>query len=78
MSEPDLTHRDLHDDLIKNKIDIELIKHSIHTIETNHLAHIQDSVENLENRVEKIDNRVWAILIAIIVTGVIPILLEYI
>jgi hypothetical protein len=44
------------DDLAR---EIELIKN-------NHLAHMAEDIDRLDKRLEKMDNRVWAILILLV------------
>ena len=54
----------------------ELAK-EIETIKTNHLAHMADDIDRVENKVDKIDNRVWAILIILCGATFVPILIEF-
>lgn len=49
----------------------ELAK-EIDTIKNNHLAHMAEDIDNIEKRVEKMDGRVWAILIILVSAVVIP------
>ena len=49
----------------------ELAK-EIELIKTNHLAHMAEDIDNIEKRVEKMDGRVWAILIILVSAVVIP------
>jgi hypothetical protein len=44
----------------------------INIIKTNHLAHMAEDIDNIEKRVEKMDARVWAILIILVSAVVIP------
>ena len=46
----------------KNTADIAEIKQDIHTIKTNHLYHIEKDMNNINQRVEKMDNRIWWVL----------------
>jgi hypothetical protein len=47
-------------------------------IKENHLAHMQDDIDNIEKRLEKMDNRVWAILILLVVSVVLPAVVTFI
>ena len=55
----------------KNKDDIQDIKHSINTIKDNHLFHIEKDMEKQSKAIEKIDTRIWAVLIILVVSTVI-------
>jgi hypothetical protein len=50
----------------------------INIIKTNHLAHMAEDIDNIEKRVEKMDARVWAILIILVSAVVIPELVDLI
>jgi hypothetical protein len=49
----------------------ELAK-EIEIIKNNHLAHMAEDIDRVETKVEKMDNRVWAILILLVVAVVLP------
>jgi hypothetical protein len=53
----------------------ELAK-EIEIIKTNHLAHMAEDIDRVENKVDKIDNRIWAILIILCGATFLPILIE--
>ena len=55
----------------KNKDDIQDIKNSIDTIKNNHLHHIEKDMEKQSKAIEKIDTRIWAVLIILVVSTVI-------
>lgn len=55
----------------KNKDDITDIKNSIDTIKNNHLHHIEKDMEKQSKAIEKIDTRIWAVLIILVVSTVI-------
>jgi len=44
----------------------------IKTIKDNHLAHMAEDIDRVEKKVEKMDTRVWAILIILVAAVVIP------
>jgi hypothetical protein len=54
----------------------ELAK-EIDLIKTNHLAHMAEDIDRVENKVDKIDNRIWAILIILCGATFLPILVEF-
>lgn len=49
------------------EIDTRIIKSDISTIKNNHLKHIEKSMESMDNKIDKLDNRVWAILFSIVI-----------
>lgn len=49
----------------------ELAK-ELDVIKNNHLAHMAEDIDRLEKRVEKMDGRVWAILLLLVGAVVIP------
>ena len=51
--------------------DIKLIKE-------NHLAHMQDDIDQIEKKIEKMDTRVWAILLLLVSAVVIPALMNFV
>jgi hypothetical protein len=55
----------------------ELAK-EIEVIKTNHLAHMAEDIDRVESKVDKIDNRIWAILIILCGATFIPVLLEFV
>jgi len=44
----------------------------IKVIKENHLAHMAEDIDRVEKKVEKMDTRVWAILIILVAAVVIP------
>lgn len=49
----------------------ELAK-EIEIIKNNHLAHMEKNIDRIEKKVEKMDHRVWAILILLVSAVVVP------
>ena len=47
-------------------------------IKNNHLKHMGEDIDRIENKVEKMDNRVWAILLLLVGAVVIPAVIEFI
>lgn len=50
----------------------------VKVIKDNHLAHMQQDIDNIEKRLEKMDNRVWAILILLVGAVVLPAVVNFI
>jgi len=49
----------------------------IKTIKDNHLAHMAQDIDRIEKKVEKIDGRIWAILIILCGATFFPILIDF-
>lgn len=47
-------------------------------IKENHLAHMQDDIDNIEKKIEKMDGRVWAILLLLVGAVVLPAVVGFI
>lgn len=58
----------------KNSADIAEIKSDINTIKTNHLHHLEKDVSSLHKKIEKMDTRIWAILIMLVASGILGML----
>ena len=52
--------------LTQLEIDTRIIKADITTIKDNHLKHMADDIDSIENKMDKLDNRIYAILFAIV------------
>jgi hypothetical protein len=50
----------------------------IDSIKNNHLAHMAQDIDRIEKKVEKMDSRVWAILLLLVGAVVLPALVEFI
>jgi len=50
----------------------------IEVIKSNHLAHMAEDIDRVESKVDKIDNRIWAILIILCGATFVPLLLEFV
>jgi hypothetical protein len=57
---------------------IKELAREIEIIKDNHLAHIAEDIDRVEQRVEKIDARIWAILIILCGATFIPLLVDFI
>jgi hypothetical protein len=49
----------------------------IDAIKNNHLAHMSEDIDRIEKKVEKIDARIWAILIILCGATFVPILVDF-
>ena len=49
------------------EIDTRIIKSDISTIKNNHLQHMAQDIDRIESKLDKLDNRVWAILFSIVI-----------
>ena len=54
--------------------EIALIKKDINTIKDNHLAHIEKDIDQINKKVDKIDNRLWWLAGIIIAATVGPLI----
>ena len=50
----------------------------IELIKSNHLAHMAQDIDRIEKKVEKMDTRVWAILILLVTAVVLPAVVAFI
>ncbi len=55
---------------IEQDIEIKIIKKDIEMIRDNHLVHLQQDVRRVEKKVDKIDMRIWGILILIVASTI--------
>ena len=50
----------------------------IDTIKNNHLAHMAQDIDRIEKKMEKMDARVWAILLLLVGAVVLPAVVEFV
>lgn len=55
----------------KNTQDIAHIKESIDTIKNNHLHHIEKDMARLDKTIDKMDTKVWAILVLLVASTIV-------
>jgi len=60
---------------MSKKPTLEELDHKINTIKDNHLAHMADDIDRIEIKVDRMDNRLWAVLILIIAGLLAPIVI---
>jgi len=53
--------------LTQVELDTKIIRGDINTIKNNHLKHIEKSMDSMDKKIEKLDNRTWAILFSIVI-----------
>ena len=63
------------DRLTQLEIDTKEISTEIRVIKTNHLHHLSMDMERMDKKIDKLDNRVWAILFGIITLAATNVLL---
>jgi len=54
----------------QNAEDIQLIKTDIASIKDNHLTHIEKDMASMDKRIEKMDMRIWAVLVLLVASTV--------
>jgi uncharacterized protein Yka (UPF0111/DUF47 family) len=57
---------------------IKELAQEIKTIKENHLAHMAEDIDRVEGKVDRIDNRIWAILIILCGATFVPMILAFI
>jgi hypothetical protein len=57
---------------------IKELAREIEIIKNNHLAHMAEDIDRIEKKVEKMDGRVWAILLLLVGAVVLPALVEFV
>jgi hypothetical protein len=57
---------------------IDDLAREIDLIKNNHLAHMAEDIDRLDKRLEKMDNRVWAILILLVGAVVLPAVVSFV
>ena len=56
--------------LTQVEVDTKLIRSDISVIKTNHLKHIEKSMDSMDKKIEKLDTRIWAILFGIVMLAI--------
>jgi len=60
--------------LTQLEIDTKIIKSDIKVIRDNHLAHMAKDIDKIDTKVDKLDMRLWAILILLVGSLLIPLI----
>ena len=70
---------DRQEQTIRNTIDIEIVKSMIVTLRDNHLEHLRQDVEEVNNKVskleakiDKVDSKIYYILLGVIGSVIVP------
>ena len=66
------TTKTTNDRLTAVEVDTKHIKTEISTIKNNHLAHIEKDMNNMDKKIDKVDMRLWAILLLLVASVFIP------
>ena len=61
----------------KNTQDIEHIKTTLVRLETNHIAHIEKDMARLDKTIDKMDTKVWAILVLLVASTIVAFIGEH-
>jgi len=56
---------------------IKELAREIEIIKNNHLAHMAEDIDRVETKVDRIDNRIWAILIILCGATFVPMIPEF-
>ena len=78
-----LSHDDIHEEIMKNKYTIQIIQNDLDIIKNNHLKHIEDDMdsinkkvdkldEKIDKKIDKMDGRLWWIIGILIAATLIP------
>ena len=79
----DMSHEDIHAEIVANKYNIQVIQNDIDVIKNNHLKHIEDDMasvhkkvdkldEKIDKKIDKMDNRLWWIIGILIAATLVP------
>jgi hypothetical protein len=52
--------------MLKQERKLDQLSKEIYQIKNNHLRHMDERIKNLDLRVEKMDQRLWAVLIILV------------
>lgn len=59
-------------------MNLEEIQNELRQIKDNHLKHMAEDIDRVEKKVEKMDERVWAILIMLLGAIVLPAVIKFV
>jgi hypothetical protein len=57
---------------------IKDLAREIELIKSNHLAHMAEDIDKMDKKIEKMDTRVWAILILLVTAVILPAVVAFI
>ena len=58
--------------LTQVEVDTKHIRADIDTIKKNHLAHIESNMAQLDRKIDKVDQRLWGILVILVASVFVP------
>ena len=61
-----MAEKDIEKQVEENSMMLKVIERDIETMKSNHLAHIQTDMDSLKRTIEKMDTRMWAVLILLV------------
>ena len=61
-----MANKDIEQQVEDNSMMLKVIERDLETIKSNHLTHIQTDMDSLRRTVEKMDTRMWAVLILLV------------
>ena len=61
-----MAKKDIEQQVEDNSMMLKVIERDLETIKSNHLTHIQTDMDSLKRTVEKMDTRMWAVLILLV------------
>lgn len=60
------------------KMTVQELTNIVLEIRDNHLQHMKEDMDKMDRRIEKMDARVWAILILLVSAVVIPVVVKFV
>lgn len=60
------------------KMTVQELTNIVLEIRDNHLTHMKEDMDKMDRRIEKMDARVWAILILLVSAVVIPVVVKFV
>lgn len=60
------------------KMTVQELTNIVLEIRDNHLKHMKEDMDKMDRRIEKMDARVWAILILLVSAVVIPVVVKFV
>ena len=61
-----MANKDIEQQVEDNSMMLKVIERDLETIKSNHLYHLQTDMDSLKRTVEKMDTRMWAVLILLV------------
>ena len=61
-----MANKDIEQQVEDNSMMLKVIERDLETIKSNHLHHLQTDMDSLKRTIEKMDTRMWAVLILLV------------